>query len=271
MTSLTWPICSPRLSAAIWVITVRVPVPRSCVPISTETDPSGLMTVRQLLAWPLPFQAAKPTPRPRLTGPDEPCRGGATASSTPTVRPLCRVGSGRSRLGGGSELRVGLVHLDRVHADFGSEILDGAASEVRRLLVARRAPGSLCARIHRNRSADLPYVRNVGEDVRLGRGVDGAEAAGAPGKGIESRNGAILLAADFDFGVSRRTVSADHLLGGAIKERFNGRSTRLLGEVCSTSAQASGVNLLPKPPPMYCISTLMLVAGTFSGWDKLLA
>ena len=35
---------------------VRVPVPRSCVPSSTTTEPSGLMVVRHLLAWPPPPQ-----------------------------------------------------------------------------------------------------------------------------------------------------------------------------------------------------------------------
>src|SRR5436190_681159 len=49
MTSFTWPICKPSVSAATCVMMVRVPVPRSCVPISIETVPSGLITVRHWL------------------------------------------------------------------------------------------------------------------------------------------------------------------------------------------------------------------------------
>ena len=65
MASLIWPIGRPRVSAATWVMMVRVPVPRSCVPISTSTEPSGLMVVRAVQAWPAPPQALTPMPSPR--------------------------------------------------------------------------------------------------------------------------------------------------------------------------------------------------------------
>src|ERR1019366_4706511 len=69
MTSLIWPIWRPRVSAATWVIMVRVPVPRSWVPISSSTEPSGLMVVRAVQAWPAPPQALTARPRPRRTAP----------------------------------------------------------------------------------------------------------------------------------------------------------------------------------------------------------
>ena len=52
--SLTWLIGRPSVSATTCVMMVRVPVPRSWVPISIETEPSGLMTARHCDWWPPP-------------------------------------------------------------------------------------------------------------------------------------------------------------------------------------------------------------------------
>ena len=69
MTSLICPICSPRVSAATCVIIVRVPVPKSWVPISSNTEPSGLIVTRPVHACPAPPQALTPMPSPRRTAP----------------------------------------------------------------------------------------------------------------------------------------------------------------------------------------------------------
>ena len=69
------PIGSPRVSAATWVMMVRVPVPKSWVPISTSTELSGLMVVRHW-SGALPRPRRKPRPRPRFTGPEPPCPRG---------------------------------------------------------------------------------------------------------------------------------------------------------------------------------------------------
>ncbi len=60
----------PKVSAATMLMAVRVPVPRSWLPNSTSTEPSGLMVVRHWLACPPPCQVDIATPTPRLMGPE---------------------------------------------------------------------------------------------------------------------------------------------------------------------------------------------------------
>src|SRR5690348_14830298 len=55
------------------------------------------------------------------------------------------------------------------------------------------------------------------------------------------------------------------------RNSFTGAPPALFERFAPMRAHASGVNLLPKPPPIYCISTLILVAGTLSGVERLLA
>ena len=67
---------SPSVSAATMAITVRVPVPKSWLPSSTATDPSGWIVVRQVLAWPRPNHVHTPRPIPRFTAPLPDCPRG---------------------------------------------------------------------------------------------------------------------------------------------------------------------------------------------------
>jgi hypothetical protein len=45
--------------------------------------------------------------------------------------------------------------------------------------------------------------------------------------------------------------------------RLTGRPPAFCDSLAPTTAHESGLNLLPNPPPMWSIFTLMLVAGTF--------
>src|SRR5882724_3711935 len=71
--SITSLSCRPNSSATIARVYVRVPVPRSCVPTATPTEPSGEI-VRSTLHWLLPPPPQVPTaqPIPRLSGPAPP-------------------------------------------------------------------------------------------------------------------------------------------------------------------------------------------------------
>ena len=142
MFSLMALIGRPSVSAATCTMIVRVPVPRSWLPSSTSTEPSGLMTVRHLLVWPPPPQVCMATPRPRFTGP-----GAGFAARMPVLLPVDQL----LRL---AELRpidlrargvVGVLveNLDRIHIQLGGQILDRAAGQEAGLLVVRRAPGAL--------------------------------------------------------------------------------------------------------------------------------
>ena len=120
---------------------VRVPVPRSCVPISTSTPPSALMVVRHWLVCPPPPQALKPRPRPRFTGPR------ALAARIPQLLPLGHFGGLIQLVTVGILARFGRVckffeDLQRVQAGFGREILERAAGQIGSLLVVGRAPGA---------------------------------------------------------------------------------------------------------------------------------
>src|SRR6185503_8734568 len=68
--SLTSFIPSPSSSATIARVYVRVPVPRSCVPTATSTEPSRAI-VTSTLHWSFPPPPHVPTaqPIPRLNGP----------------------------------------------------------------------------------------------------------------------------------------------------------------------------------------------------------
>src|ERR1044072_421018 len=68
--SLTSLIPSPSSSATIALVYVRVPVPRSCVPTATSTDPSREI-VTSTLHWLFPPPPHTPTAQPiaRLNGP----------------------------------------------------------------------------------------------------------------------------------------------------------------------------------------------------------
>ena len=57
---------TPSVSATTCAMQVRVPVPRSCVPIMISTVPSALILARHLEACPRPPQVAMPMPKPRL-------------------------------------------------------------------------------------------------------------------------------------------------------------------------------------------------------------
>src|SRR5262245_3213469 len=59
----------PSVSASTIAQTVRVPVPRSCVPSRLTTDPSGLIVTLQFESWPWPPQVWIDMPTPFLIGP----------------------------------------------------------------------------------------------------------------------------------------------------------------------------------------------------------
>src|SRR5512143_1347405 len=61
---------TPSDSAATIWMQVRVPVPRSCDPSLTSTEPSGWIVKSFSLLWPRPPQVWNDIPMPRLTGPD---------------------------------------------------------------------------------------------------------------------------------------------------------------------------------------------------------
>ena len=65
----TLSIGRPRVSAITMVHTVRVPVPRSCVPDRPTTDPSGLIVTLHCESWPWPPHMWIDRPTPRLIGP----------------------------------------------------------------------------------------------------------------------------------------------------------------------------------------------------------
>ena len=148
--SLMAVIGSPSVSAATCVMMVRVPVPRSWLPISSTTEPSGLIVVRQL--------AGVAAAAPRVDADAQPAldrAGAAFAARVPQALPV-------AQLRGLHQLRAvdfraravaGVLREDlhRVHLDGRREIVDRAAGQIGGLLVVRRPPGALRRGVHRNR------------------------------------------------------------------------------------------------------------------------
>ena len=66
---------TPNVSAATIVSAVRVPVPRSFVPMRSSIVPSLFTMHMHCDAWPAPPQVASDRPSPRFTGPADVPRG----------------------------------------------------------------------------------------------------------------------------------------------------------------------------------------------------
>src|SRR6185312_17400337 len=81
---LSWilSIGNPSVSPATIRMAVRVPVPRSWLPILIFTEPSEWILISQLLLWPRPPQVWMARPKPRLFTP-EPCPRGCHALFQP--------------------------------------------------------------------------------------------------------------------------------------------------------------------------------------------
>ena len=73
-----------------------------------------------------------------------------------------------------------LEEFERIHVEFGSQIIQGAVRQIAGLLMIRRAPGTLPAGVDRNCGVSFALIGDIGEDVRQRWAATAGDAAGRP-------------------------------------------------------------------------------------------
>ena len=88
-----------------------------------------------------------------------------------------------------------------------------------------------------------------------------AGAAGAPALAVERGQRAVGGDAGADVRGRRRTVAGVEMLFLAIEHQLHRRASPCFASFAQMIPCASGANLLPKPPPMYCVMVWTLACG----------
>ena len=147
----------------------------------------------------------------------------------------------------GGQVGVLLEELDRVHVQLGSQIFHRAHRQNRGLRMVRRAPRA--GRSDVGRDAEVACLLGkpilVVVHVRKRRAAAPGDAARRPGFRLEGDQRAVLLCADLDVAVVRRTSAGDHQLLVAVKHQLDGLA-RLLGELRARDAPSVDVELRPE-------------------------